>query len=595
MNCRIKESLLFGAFADELAVYDPDQVYGDASNPYGPMFPGAIAVDIELEERGIVQRFVTYNDPDSHPCVDTLVVLAPDGVSAEQLYADSQWSAVADAEEISVTFVEAPDGAWNLEAPEEDIAYIEKIMSAYLGGKRFVDWNERALYLIGYAEGGAMATEYAMYYPARLSGYMSVGAPAVPAAYIDARSSDAGSFPFIHSGSTTYLENFPNAGIPVPAWIISTEAADDAVIGYWKKANNVVDEKLVNDVATVYQPNRVNLNDLNTDQPIADLWVSEKADALEYNADFNALAWNRFLSRARRFGGNPGTSLRAAFEPEDLGMTRYTMTVDDLERIFYVYTPSTYDGSQALPLVIAAHGYSSTARAFASDSEWWRMAEKRNFIVAFVQAYPHKGNNVPVWYTNNTTMDTFNGTDEQFQAEVDFYKQLLTFLGENYNIDATRRYAYGHSNGSMLSCALADVMPEQFAAVSMDSGWDVAWGGDPQAYNDSVKLAFFATTGAVERLGTTIEGNDTVAAQMNKWCHANGLDFETSPKTTYTDGRYEITSVYAGAAPLVRFGFVENGMHAATPDECSLVWDLCFSRFSRGEDGTLYYEGVAVE
>ena len=582
--------------AQDIEKYDPEKTYGDPENPYGPMHVGSILVEFEDADSGLGGRFVTYNAAGSGPCPDVLVVLAPDGVTAEALYQDSEWAQIADDGNFSVSFIEAPGGKWNLEEPEDNIQFIEKVFSSYLGGKLFLDWNERALYLIGYGEGGAMASEYAMYYPARLSGYMTIGAPAVPAAYLNARTEDPGSYPFIHSGSKTYLENFANAEIPVPVWIVAAGEQDEALVEYWKNANNTVDAGLTNGKADVFKVNTVSANDLNTDQLVADVWVSSDEDALTYSSEDNAAYW-AFLSLVRRFGGNPGTSLRASFEPEDLGMVKVDVEVDGLPRFFYVYTPTYYTGEEALPLVLASHGYSSTGAAFTGDSEWWRLAEKRNFMVVFTQAYPHKGNNVPVWYTNNTTLANglFNGTEEQNQADIDYYLAVLDYMDANYNLDKTRVYNYGHSNGSMMSSCLADNIPEKFAAVSMDSGWDVAWGGDPEAYNDSVKLAFFATTGGVESLGTTIVDNEKVQAQIDRYCHANGLSYAEADKTTYVDGRYEITTVYDGIVPIVRFGFVENGMHAATPDECSLVWDLCFSKFSRGEDGALYYEGVEVK
>lgn len=589
--------LLAGTAFAEVEKYQTDAYYGNMDDPYGPVSASLLGVDIYSEDN-LLGTIVVYVPATSHPCVDELVVLAPDGVSAEDLAAQSEWNDVADDEEFCVVYASAPSGAWSLEDPAADIEFLRVALENYVANKLFVDPNERATYIVGYAEGGTMANELAMAYPSRFAGIVTLGGSAVPDAYME----ETGSAPSFAYAMTNYngpFEQWPNKTFPVPAWIISCgeEDANPNVVEYWKAADKTVDEGLQNAYGRVFQASRLTTDHLNNEQPIAEVWVSEKEDALTYDETFNREIWTKFLSRVRRFVGDPGNSLRAAFEPEDVGMERITMEVDGLERLFYLYVPSDYDGNTALPLVVCIHGYSSTARAFTTDTEWWRVAESRGLICAFVQAYPHEGypelaGNVPHWITNNTVLALGNGPEEQEQADLDFISAVMEYASENYNIDATRRYVTGHSNGGMMTCNVVDKLASTFAAAAPVGGLDVAWGNDPEVYDDSVKIAIYGLCGDNDYFGSSLEGNEALAAQMLKWCHINDIDDEA---TSMVSGRYDTRTFYEDNAPLVKFSMIKNSPHAYFPEIAWKVWDECFAHFSRSEDGTLCYEGQAVD
>ncbi len=586
--------------AEEIQTYDPEKAYGNPDIPYGPMVAGLIRVNVDVEEPSVSGKIVVYTPADSYPCVDTLLVLGPDGSTAEQLAADAQWQSVADAEEICVVYAEAPEGKWNIQDPAKDIAFLKSALSDYVGNKLVVDWNERALYAVGYGEGGTMVHELAMSYPAMFAGIVSIGGCAVPDEFLET-TGNAGSFPYVEAGDNDGpLAQYPNNTIPVPAWIINCgeEGANAAVAEYWKAADKVVDEGLTNAYGRVFRADRLTTDQLNNEQPIAEVWVSDRADALAYSADFNSDIWTKFLSRIRRFVGDPGSSLRAAFEPEDLGMRKISLEVDGLKREFYVYTPSTYTGDAEMPLVVCIHGYSSTARAFTTDTEWWRVAENRGLICAFVQAYPHTGNNVPRWLTNNSTIGIFNGSEEQLNADLNFIKAVAAYMDENYAVDDARRYVTGHSNGGMMTCAVADAMPELFAAAAPVGGMDIPFGGDPEHYSSDVMMPMYGIVGDHDLGGFSDSPQEGANyQQMVKWAKMNGLDIDKAKTSSLVNGRYNTFTLYdqTGCAPLAKFALVENSPHAYFPELAWKIWDEFFSRYTRGEDQKISYEGIALQ
>lgn len=593
-----------GAVAQEIPTYDPTITYGNPDIPYGPMVAGLIRVPVSLEDPGLSGELVVYTPENSYPCIDTLLVLGPDGSTAEDMAAKSEWQTVADAEEICVVYAEAPEGKWNIADPTKDIAFLKSALRDYVGNKLFVDWNERALYAVGYGEGGTMVNELAMSYPSMFAGIVSIGGSAVSNEFMDA-TGKAGSTPYIEAGNTDGpLAQFPNNSIPVPAWIINCgeESANTAVVDYWKAANKVVDESLTNAYGKVYQADKLTTDQMNNEQPVAEVWVSDNADALKYSADFNSAIWTKFLSRVRRLVGDPGGSLRKAFEPEDLGMKKISLDVDGLKREFYVYTPTTYTGQEKLPLVVCLHGYTSTARAFTSDTEWWRVAENRNFLCVFVQAYPHEGfpsnvYNLPRWISNNTS-EGFGfglGDDEKKKADFDYIRAVVEYLDEHYAVDTSRRYVTGHSNGGLMTCAIADAMPELFAAAAPVSGMDVCCGNDPTIFSDKILMPMYGLAGDHDFFGTGFEGNEALESQLSKWSAINSIQEGTSLRTRVQNGRYDTVSLYGnGIAPLVKFSFVKDSPHAYFPELAWKVWDEFFSKYTRNKDLTISYEGIVV-
>lgn len=72
------------------------------------------------------------------------------------------------------------------------------------------------------------------------------------------------------------------------------------------------------------------------------------------------------------------------------------------------------------------------------------------------------------------------------------------------------------------------------------------------------------------------------------------MDENTIASSEQEDGQFQtITFTNSTGVPLVRFTNVLRTAHIYMPEQPVAVWEF-FSQFSRGEDGTLYYEGEAV-
>ena len=120
-------------------------------------------------------------------------------------------------------------------------------------------------------------------------------------------------------------------------------------------------------------------------------------------------------------------------------------------------------------LGVATHGYSSSAQAFAGDTRWSDIAEQNGFIVVYTQAYPSddQRGNIPVPYWN--TMEK-GELMEGLPDDVSYFRQMIADIEQQYNIDDSRLYATGHSNGSCMTWMLAMHASDLFAAVAPIGG-----------------------------------------------------------------------------------------------------------------------------
>jgi polyhydroxybutyrate depolymerase len=131
------------------------------------------------------------------------------------------------------------------------------------------------------------------------------------------------------------------------------------------------------------------------------------------------------------------------------------------EREYLLYVPETYNPSTPTPLVISIHGYAEWPAHQMELSRWNDLANQYGFIVV----YP-SGTGFPKrWVTNSQS-----GTPAEPPVDVQFISDLIDQLGQEYNIDPSRIYANGLSNGGGMSALLACELSERIAAVGGVSG-----------------------------------------------------------------------------------------------------------------------------
>jgi polyhydroxybutyrate depolymerase len=126
------------------------------------------------------------------------------------------------------------------------------------------------------------------------------------------------------------------------------------------------------------------------------------------------------------------------------------------KRDYLLYVPKSYDRTRPTPLVISMHGAGLWGAAQRETSQWNNLADKRGFIVVYPSGIGGKG--VRIWRAE---------PGPGLMKDVRFISELIDTLKASYNIDSTRIYANGLSNGGGMSFVLSCTLSDRIAAVGM--------------------------------------------------------------------------------------------------------------------------------
>lgn len=138
-----------------------------------------------------------------------------------------------------------------------------------------------------------------------------------------------------------------------------------------------------------------------------------------------------------------------------------SITHDDIQRDYILYVPAIYSDSVAVPLVYNFHGYGSSAAGQMNYGDFRSIADTAGFLIVHPQGTLFNGTthwNVGGWTIGSTTDD------------VGFIDALLDSLSATYNIEPTRIYSTGMSNGGYMSFLLACQLNDRIAAIASVTG-----------------------------------------------------------------------------------------------------------------------------
>ncbi|MGD2159357.1 MAG: PHB depolymerase family esterase, partial [Anaerolineales bacterium] len=130
-------------------------------------------------------------------------------------------------------------------------------------------------------------------------------------------------------------------------------------------------------------------------------------------------------------------------------------------RKYLIYVPESYDPSEPTPLVMGIHGFIQWPAHQQTLSGWNSLADEYGFIVVYPQ-----GTGFPLRWNTALMEDKPEGMDK----EVQFFSDLIDALSMNYNIDQTRIYANGMSNGGGMAHLLACKLSDRIAAIGGVAG-----------------------------------------------------------------------------------------------------------------------------
>lgn len=136
-------------------------------------------------------------------------------------------------------------------------------------------------------------------------------------------------------------------------------------------------------------------------------------------------------------------------------LTNGTIVSSYQEREYLLYVPKSYDSTKPTPLVISMHGGAAYPEQQMNLSRWNKVADEHGFIVV----YPSGAGFPRVW----RAVEPGAG----LSADVRFISELIDTLQAAYNLDPSRIYADGLSNGGGMAFVLSCTLSDRIAAVGM--------------------------------------------------------------------------------------------------------------------------------
>ena len=553
----------------------------DPADPYTGVMKGEfnhVAITVEADT-----GLATYYLPDGlQPWANAAIVLTPDNTTAEA-FADSeigeQWKAVAEANMMAVAFLAPADGTWNLDGQGADdgaiinqLYFTMRSKSVKLDAPFSMDKTHTAL--VGYGEGGAAALLFGAEYATDFANITAVDAPVVPADVLAAIGEQV-VIPFPADGTQGIAEmNVLAKTVPTPVWFVNS--ATEGVLDYYVAAGKAAPADANEYAETVYA----------AENKAVRIWVSAEGGKSAETI------WNAFAGQNKRFMGMADGGRVEFVVDKTAGFTFHEEEIGGEPRRWITYVPSSYDGSKAVPVVMSIHGYTASAASMVEESRWHEIAEKEGFIVIYPQGHVRDiamMGNVPcaMWMGGLFSMLL---PDMDPLTDVNVLNTILDKTEAAYNVDKSRIYCTGHSNGSMMTFSMAAANASRFAAIAPIGAFSTL------ELTDSALLPVWAMCGEFDSAATAalVEGNGTVT-MLQSWNAHNGVNETTISASEQYDGQFKtVTFSDDNGVPMVKFTNVLRTAHIYMPEQPQTIWYDFFAKYTRGEDGALYYEGNPV-
>ncbi len=279
---------------------------------------------------------------------------------------------------------------------------------------------------------------------------------------------------------------------------------------------------------------------------------------------------------------NPQTST-CSTPPHQPGDKMLSIHSAGLTRTFLVHLPPSY-GTQFQPVVINYHGYDNTAQRAAQYTNMGAEADKAGFILVFPQAV----DSPPSWDAGIGHLGPTGDADD-----VQFTRDLISYMENNYCVDTHRIYVTGYSEGGGMAYRLACELSPQIAAFATVEG---AFYHVPGGCNPSRPVPFLEIHGQADQLapydGNPGVGMASVQTMLNLWlgidqCQSsNKVIFQKADVTGFewpncTAGtvveHYRISDgghTWPGSSPQPSLGFTTH-----TIDANVVIWNF-FKQFT---------------
>jgi polyhydroxybutyrate depolymerase len=156
-----------------------------------------------------------------------------------------------------------------------------------------------------------------------------------------------------------------------------------------------------------------------------------------------------------------------------------------MKRTFMLHVPRGWEKQQPVPLVLVLHGGGGNGQRVAALTQFSAVANQQGFVVA----YPDGING---HWNDGRKVQNFRAQRENID-DVEFIRALISRLVQQLNLDSTRVYVTGMSNGAMMCYRLGCELPDKLAAIAPVCG--AAPEDLPDSCPDGSPIPVLATNG----------------------------------------------------------------------------------------------------
>jgi len=135
-------------------------------------------------------------------------------------------------------------------------------------------------------------------------------------------------------------------------------------------------------------------------------------------------------------------------------------------RTYLLHIPSSYNGENPMPLVIALHGGGGNSENMQGKTGFDQLADEEGFIVVYPDGTGRFENRLLTWNSGHCC----GYAHENNIDDVGFIRALIEKLQQTLTIDSNMIFITGHSNGGMMSYRLGSELSDIIAAVAPVAG-----------------------------------------------------------------------------------------------------------------------------
>jgi poly(3-hydroxybutyrate) depolymerase len=151
------------------------------------------------------------------------------------------------------------------------------------------------------------------------------------------------------------------------------------------------------------------------------------------------------------------------------GRSNATITVSGrTPRSVVVYAPSSRGASP--PLIVLFHGTGDRSDVMFSESRAQSVADANGVVIVAPQALDNRPSDWDHLDSQGVWWLTYPNVDPTTNEDLLLTRALIVEARRRYNVDASRVYAIGHSNGAFFATLVASALADRIAGYGTSSG-----------------------------------------------------------------------------------------------------------------------------